>query len=343
MSAAELLVVEDLRVEYLTERGDVRIVDDVSFRIGAGEAYGLAGESGSGKSTIALAILRLLRPPAAITNGRVSFCGTDLLSLNAAELRAFRWKEISLVTQSAMSALNPVLRVGDQIVDAILAHERASRREALERAAGLCDVVGIDRERLRSYPHQLSGGMRQRMVIAIALALRPKLIIMDEPTTALDVVVQQQILKRILDLKEKMGFSILFITHDLALMLQVCDRIGILYAGRLMETAPAATLLGQPQHPYTRGLMSCFLEVHQPKADRHGIPGVPSDPRHPPAGCRFHPRCAFVMDVCRETTPLLTPRGAGHESACHLPGAAGAEVAPSLIPPSEVTAHKVTS
>jgi peptide/nickel transport system ATP-binding protein len=323
MPPADLLVIEDLRVEYLTEGGAVRVVDDVSFRIGAGEAFGLAGESGSGKSTIALAILRLLRPPAAITNGRVSFNGTDLLSLSASELRDFRWKQISLVTQSAMSALNPVLRVGDQIADAICAHEGVSRRVALERAAGLCDVVGIDRERLRSYPHELSGGMRQRAVIAIALCLHPKLIIMDEPTTALDVVVQKQILRRILALKEKMAFSILFITHDLALMLQVCARVGILYAGRLLETAPAATILSAPQHPYTRGLMSCFLEVHQPRADRRGIPGAPPDPRYPLAGCPFHPRCAFAMDACRETRPPLAPRGARHESACLLPAGDG--------------------
>jgi peptide/nickel transport system ATP-binding protein len=327
MSAADLLVVDDLRVEYLTERGPVRVVDGVSFRVGAGEAFGLAGESGSGKSTIALAILRLLRPPAAITGGRVTFAGKDLLAMSAAQLRAFRWKEIALVTQSAMSALNPVLSVGEQIADAILAHEPVTRAQALARAGELFDIVHIDRARLTSYPHQLSGGMRQRAVIAAALALRPRLIIMDEPTTALDVVVQKQILRRIVQLKEEMGFSILFITHDLALMLQVCARIGVLYAGRLMETAPAATILSAPQHPYTRGLMSCFLEVHQPKVERRGIPGTPPDPRQPLVGCPFHPRCAFAMDACRQTRPPLEARGPGHESACLLAGDVAAKEA----------------
>jgi peptide/nickel transport system ATP-binding protein len=319
MPDADLLVIENLRVEYLTEKGNVCVVDDVSFRIGKGEIQGLAGESGSGKSTIAQAILRLLRPPAAITRGRVRFEGRDVLSFGEEELRAFRWKEVSLVTQSAMNALNPVMRVRDQIVDAITAHQCVSRRDALDQSAHLLEIVGIDRDRLSVYPHQLSGGMRQRVVIAIALALRPKLMIMDEPTTALDVVVQQQILRRILELKDELGFSVLFITHDLALMLQLCSRVGILYAGRVVESAPAATLLGRPHHPYTQGLMSCFLEVHQQRAVRRGIPGTPPDPRNPPTGCRFHPRCTFVMDLCRHERPVPIRRGPAHESACHLP------------------------
>jgi peptide/nickel transport system ATP-binding protein len=315
---ADLLTVRNLRVEYLTAKGPVCVVDDVSFRIGVGEVYGLAGESGSGKSTIAQAILRLLRPPAAITNGAISFAGSDILAMGDEALRGLRWKEISLVTQSAMNALNPVMRVSEQIIDAITAHERVTPKQALDRAAELFDVVGIDRDRLSSYPHQLSGGMRQRVVIAIALALRPKLMIMDEPTTALDVIVQKEILRQLLGLKEKLGFSLLFITHDLALMLQVCTRIGVLYAGRLMETAPAGVLLRTPQHPYTQGLMSCFLEVHQKKIARQGIPGAPADLRNPPPGCRFHPRCAFAMDRCSVEQPLPRGRGEGHESACHL-------------------------
>jgi peptide/nickel transport system ATP-binding protein len=316
---APLLSVENLQVTYLTSSGEVPVVDDVSFDVAPGEAFGLAGESGGGKSTIAQAILRVLRPPAAITAGRIHFGGADVLAMDDAALAEFRWKQVSLVTQSAMSALNPVLRVREQIVDTIRAHKRATRAEALERAAELFRIVGIGSDRLSHYPHQLSGGMRQRVVIAIALALRPRLLIMDEPTTALDVVIQRELLSQLLDLKDKLGFSVLFITHDLALMLQVCSRVGIVYGGRLVETAPAATLLAQPHHPYTRALMTCFLDVHQPRQGRAGIAGAPPDPRHPPAGCRFHPRCPFVFDACRCVTPLLTPRGRQHASACHLP------------------------
>jgi peptide/nickel transport system ATP-binding protein len=231
---------------------------------------------------------------------------------------------VALVTQGAMNALNPIMRVRDQMVDAILAHERAPRREAIDRAASSLDLVGIGRDRLQSYPHELSGGMRQRVVIAIALTLGPKLIIMDEPTTALDVVVQQQILSRVLELKDRLGFSVLFITHDLALMLQLCSRIGILYGGRLLETAPAATLLARAQHPYTQGLLSCLLDVHRAKTRLRGIPGTPPDPRNPPSGCGFHPRCGFAMDACRRTQPLLSRRGTDHESACHLSLVSGA-------------------
>jgi peptide/nickel transport system ATP-binding protein len=328
MATPDLLAIENLRVEYLTARGNVCVVDDVSLRIGVGEVYGLAGESGSGKSTIAQAILRLLRPPAAITAGRVLFSGQDLLAASEDELRAIRGKSVALVTQSAMNALNPVMRVRDQIVDAILAHEAVSRARALDRAAALLELVGMGRDRLQNHPHQLSGGMRQRVVIAIALALNPRLVIMDEPTTALDVVVQQQILRRVLELRDRLGFSVLFITHDLALMTQVCARIGVLYGGRLMETAPAETLLTRARHPYTQGLLRCFLDAHQRKTRLLGIPGTPADPRSPPSGCGFHPRCGFALDVCRQTRPPLAPCGPGHENACHLaaapaPGNAG--------------------
>ncbi len=314
----DLLSVENLQITYLTAAGGVRVVDDVSFRVAPGEAFGLAGESGGGKSTIAQAILRVLRPPAAITGGRVRFGGADVLAMDEGALAELRWKKIALVTQGAMNALNPTLRVREQIVDTIRAHKRASREQALERAAELFRVVGIDADRLHSYPHQLSGGMRQRVVIAIALSLRPKLLIMDEPTTALDVVVQRDLLAQIMELKQALGFSVLFITHDLSLMLQVCSRAGIIYGGRLIETAPAATLLHRPQHPYTRALIACALDVHGPRRARPGIAGLPVDPRHPPPGCRFHPRCPLVFERCRRETPLLIGRGPDHLSACHL-------------------------
>ena len=317
-----LFSVKDLCVEYVTPRGPVRAVDHVSFEIGAGQVFGLAGESGSGKSTAAMAAMRLLQPPALITGGEVKFRGRDILKMDEDELRRFRWKEIALVFQSAMNALNPVLTVGAQIADVIETHEGVKKSVALERAAELLQLVGIESSRLKSYPHQLSGGMRQRVVIAIALALKPPLLFMDEPTTALDVVVQKEILQQIAELKQKLGFSILFITHDLSLMLEFCDTVGILYAGKLCEVAPAKTLFSAPQHPYTRGLMNSFPELKGPRQRLEGIPGSPPDLRKPPSGCRFHPRCADRIDVCDTVVPLLLPQGSTsqdrvHVAACH--------------------------
>ena len=313
-----LLSITDLRVEYLTPTGPVRAVDDVSLEIGRGEVVGLAGESGSGKSTIAHAILRTLGPPAAITGGSVVFDGQDVTRMSDAELRKFRWRKISLVFQSAMNALNPVLTVGEQIVDAILVHEPAAPARARLRAVELLRLVGIDPGRFDSYPHQLSGGMRQRVVIAIALALEPPLIIMDEPTTALDVVVQKEILQQVAELKDRLGFSILFITHDLSLMLELSDRIAILYAGRLAEVGTARELLSDPKHPYTRGLMASFPSIRGPRRKLTGIGGAPPDLRNPPAGCRFHPRCQEVLAECPRTEPPLTALESTRRVACHL-------------------------
>ena len=312
-----LLEVEDLRVEYLTEGGRVRVVDDVSFVLRRGEILGLAGESGSGKTTIALALLRLLKAPAAITGGRVRFAGEDVLAMDEAALRRFRWRQVSLVTQSAMNALNPVIPIGEQIADGIEAHEGTTRKAALGRAAELLELVGIEPARLHSFAHVLSGGMRQRVVIAMALALRPPLIVMDEPTTALDVVVQREILTQIARLQAELGFSVLFITHDLALMLALCTRIAVLYAGRLAEAAPARQLLSQARHPYTRGLISCFPDLKSPTTRLIGIGGAPPDPRRPPAGCRFHPRCEQALPACSEAAPTPTFVGPDHEVACH--------------------------
>jgi peptide/nickel transport system ATP-binding protein len=314
----DLLSVEDLSVEYLRRDGDLRVVDGVSFSIGPGEVFGLVGESGSGKSTIALSLVRLLRPPGVITGGRVHCEGRDVLAMSEAELRAFRWRRVSLVTQEAMNALNPLLTVGEQLADPILAHEKVTARAARDRAALLLDLVGVARERLGSYPHELSGGMRQRVVIAMALALRPALIIMDEPTTALDVVVQSEILAHITALREKLGFSVLFIGHDLSLMLSFCARVGVLYAGRLVETAPSATLATGARHPYTQGLVSCLLDPRAPTALRHGIAGQPPDPAQLPGGCHFHPRCPSVLERCPHQRPQLVALGPQHQAACHL-------------------------
>ena len=313
-----LLEVQDLHVRYMTARGPVRAVDGVSFNIAPGEVFGLAGESGSGKSTIAHAIMRLLHPPAVITGGQVRFGGEDVLDMDDDELNDFRWGQVSMVFQSAMNALNPVLTVGEQITDVIDRHLKLPKKEARERAAFLLDLVGIDPQRIESYPHQLSGGMRQRVVIAIALALNPPLMIMDEPTTALDVVVQKEIMEQIEQLKEKMGFSILFITHDLSLMVEFSDRIGVMYAGEIVELAPAHELLENPLHPYTQGLMNSFPSISGPKVRLTGIPGAPPDMVMPPSGCRFHPRCPHVMEQCSAVVPRLREVRPGHLVACHL-------------------------
>ena len=313
-----LLEVRHLAVEYRTPRGPVRAVDDVSFTLGPGEVFGLAGESGSGKSTIAHALLRLLHPPAVITGGQVLYEGTDLLDLTPAELERVRWREIAMVFQSAMNALNPVMTIGAQISDVLRHHLQLSAAAARARAAELLEVVGIAPSRLDAYPHQLSGGMRQRAVIAIALALQPPLIIMDEPTTALDAVVQRDILQQIAALQAQFGFSVIFITHDLSLLIEFATRIAIMYAGEIVELAPARALFEQPLHPYTQGLMNSFPPLTGPKQKLVGIGGTPPDLRTPPSGCRFHPRCAQVQPMHTQVVPRLREVAPGHFVACHL-------------------------
>jgi peptide/nickel transport system ATP-binding protein len=322
---ATLLELRQLVVEYGAGARPARAVDGVDLAIGEGENVGLAGESGCGKTTIANAVMQLLRPPARIAGGSILFQGEDLLGRSVEELRRFRWRNVSMVLQSAMNALNPVMRVGDQFVDAMQAHERIDRRRALARAGELLELVGIDRRRARAYPHELSGGMRQRVIIAMALALQPELIIMDEPTTALDVVVQREILQQIEALKVDFGFAVLFITHDLSLLLEFADRIAIMYAGEIVESASAARLAANPQHPYTQGLLDSFPPLSGPLTRLTGIPGSPPDLRDPPGGCRFNPRCPHCRPeepelYLRQTTerPSLRVVEPGHEVACHL-------------------------
>lgn len=307
---APLLSVDGLAVSYLGDDGDVTVVDGVSFDVHAGEVFGLAGESGSGKSTVAHAVLRLLAPPAAITAGDVSWKGRSLLAASRRELRQVRWSEISLVMQSAMNALNPVATVGDQLTDAARARRRSCRS-----AGELLELVGIDPARDRSYPHQLSGGMRQRVAIAMALALEPDLVIMDEPTTALDVIVQREILDQVARLNRELGVAVVLITHDLSVMFELCSRIAVLYAGRLAEVGPARELLADPHHPYTRGLLRSIPDLTGDRPDA-GIPGAPPDPRQPPSGCRFHPRCPMARDVCRAEAPAVAHLRA-RSWACH--------------------------
>jgi peptide/nickel transport system ATP-binding protein len=316
-----LLEVRGLEVEY----GNVRAVDGVNLQIGTGEILGVAGESGCGKSTVANAVMQILRPPARIVGGSIVFQGEDLTGKSQEELRRFRWRNVSMVFQSAMNALNPVMRVGDQFVDMMQAHERISKHRAIVRAGELLELVGMDKRRVRAYPHELSGGMRQRVIIAMALALSPELVILDEPTTALDVVVQREILQEVEALKRDLGFAVLFITHDLSLLLEFADRIAIMYAGEIVETAPSATLASAPLHPYTQGLLQSFPPLTGPRVRLSGIPGAPPDLRAMPTGCRFHPRCPHCLPDnaalhLRQTSerPRLREIAAGHSVACHL-------------------------
>jgi peptide/nickel transport system ATP-binding protein len=317
--AEPVLSVRDLCVDYISPAGPVRALDRVSLDVEPGEVVGVAGESGCGKSTMAQAILRILPPPAVIGGGQVLLEGRDLLTLSEAELRRVRWERIAMVFQSAMDALNPVLSVGEQIADTLRAHGAApSAAAARARAVELLQMVGIHANRLGSYPHQLSGGMRQRVGIAIALALDPVLVILDEPTTALDVIVEREILEEIQGLQRTQGFAVMFITHDLARMLQISDRVAVFYAAQLVEVAPAAELRTSARHPYTQGLLRAFPSVHGGDVELSSIPGSPPSLRDPPRGCRFHPRCALAIDLCRLREPGLTRLGPGHAAACHL-------------------------
>jgi peptide/nickel transport system ATP-binding protein len=312
-----LLVVRDLCVDYgIGSARPVRAVDRVSFELAPGEVLGLAGESGSGKSTIAHALLRALPPGAAITGGSIHLRGTDVLGLDDEGLRRFRFSQASIVFQSAMNALAPVLRIGEQIADVILAHERVTRQEARRRAGQLLELVGIPAARLSAFPHELSGGMRQRVVIAIALALAPPLLILDEPTTALDVLVQRALLQTLAELRQRLGFAVLFITHDLALLLEMATRIAVLYAGRLVEAAPADQLLQAPRHPYTAGLLRSFPSLSSGTMPE-GIGGAPPDLTAPPPGCRFHPRCPEAEPLCEREVPPLRVVPEGRLCACH--------------------------
>ena len=318
---APLLELRDLVVEYGTERGAVTAVNGVSLAIRPGEIVGLAGESGCGKSTIANTILQVLRPPGRIAGGEIVFKGRNLVGLPPSELRQIRWRHIAMVFQSAMSSLNPVTRIEDQFVDMFRAHQKISKRFATMKAAELLEVVGIDRDRLRAYPHELSGGMRQRVVIAMAMALGPELLLLDEPTTALDVIVQREILQQLEELQREMGFAVLFITHDLSLLVEFSDRIAIMYSGDIVEEANADELFARPAHPYTAGLMASFPPLSGELTTMTGIPGNPPDLHDPPTGCRFHPRCpAARRQPCHLEMPALraldSPK---HQIACHFP------------------------
>ena len=300
-----VLEVSDLSVEYAMEGGTVRAVDSVSFDLEPGEFLGVVGESGCGKSTLLFAIAQLLVPPADITGGSVVFRGHNMVGLTDRQLAAVRWKDLSVVMQSAMNALNPVKSIAAQFKDAMHAHGVTSKHEIADRSAEVLAMVGIDPVHLKSYPHQLSGGMRQRSMIAMALLLTPELVIMDEPTSALDVVAQRSLMVQIKELQEQLGFAVIFVTHDMSLVSHFSDRLMVMYAGRVDEFGPTRQVFDSPQHPYTVGLMEAFPSIRGPRVPLTGIPGSPPNLASPPPGCRFAPRCPKVMTRCRGETPQL--------------------------------------
>jgi peptide/nickel transport system ATP-binding protein len=300
-----LLEVDNLSVSYLTDAADIGAVDRVSLTLHAGEFLGIVGESGCGKSTLLFAIAQLLTPPAEVTSGRVVFKGQDLVQLTDGELRHVRWRDYSVVMQSAMNALNPMKSIAAQFKDTMRAHERISSDAIRTRSAEVLRLVGIDPAHLDSYPHQLSGGMRQRAMIAMALLFTPQLVIMDEPTSALDVVAQRSLMTQIKQLQQQFGFAVIFVTHDMSVIAHYSDRVMVMYAGQVAEIGATASIFERPLHPYSKGLLDAFPSVRGPRRALTGIPGSPPDLGRPPSGCRFHPRCSEVMAQCMTTEPEL--------------------------------------
>jgi peptide/nickel transport system ATP-binding protein len=309
VSSAPILEVRDLVVEYAAPQGQVGAVDHVSFDLAEGEFLGVVGESGCGKSTLLFAIAQLLTAPAAITGGEVVFKGRNLVGLTDKLLAPSRWQDLSVVMQSAMNAFNPVKTIGAQFKDAIKAHQKWSADKIKDRSAEVLRLVGIDPVHVKSYPHQLSGGMRQRAMIAMALLFTPELIIMDEPTSALDVVAQRSLMVQIKELQQKLGFAVIFVTHDMSLVSHFSDRLAVMYAGQIAEIGQTRQVFDSPAHPYSKGLLEAFPSIRGPRVHMTGIPGNPPALLNPPPGCRFAPRCPVVMPRCHDTPPGFYPVG----------------------------------
>ncbi|MEM2129121.1 MAG: ABC transporter ATP-binding protein [Candidatus Bathyarchaeia archaeon] len=315
-----ILDVQNLKMYYQLQKGYVHAIDDVNFSIEKGEGLGLAGESGCGKTSVAITILKILPANAKILGGKILFEGNDITSMDENTLRKeIRWKGLSLVFQGAMNALNPLYKIGDQIIEAIRIHEPdVSPEEAKKRVNKLFELVGIDPSRSNNYPHEFSGGMRQRACIAMALACNPKILIADEPGTAIDVIVQAQVIKLLRDLKEKLNLSMIVISHDLSIIAEICEKAAIMYAGRIVEYGDIVSVYKEPLHPYTTSLIGSFPSIHAERTKLYSIPGSPPDLLNPPEGCRFHPRCKYAMDICRKEVPPMLEIRKNHFVACYL-------------------------
>ena len=315
---ASLLEVRDLTMHFSTLEGDVNAVDKVSFELNKGESIGFAGESGCGKTSLGLTIMKLLPSNAKILGGSIVFDGMDLLKKGEEEVRQqVRWKRMAMVFQGSMNAFCPVHRIGDQIAEAIMLHQNVNRAQASKRVQEVLSLVGIDPSRANNYPHEFSGGMRQRAMIAMALVCNPDFVIADEPTTALDVIVQAQILKLLVELREKLHLSFMLISHDISTIADICEKTSVMYAGKIVELADTLTIFKNPRHPYAKGLISAFPSIRGAKKRLSSIPGFPPDLLNPPKGCRFHPRCPIAMDICQHQEPEIRDLGRNHLVACH--------------------------
>jgi oligopeptide/dipeptide ABC transporter ATP-binding protein len=314
----QLLDVRDLKTYFHTKKGEAKAVDGVSFGLNTGEALGLVGESGCGKTTSALSICQLLPQNGYIAGGEIFVDGVDYSKLDKKEILPHRWKDVSMIFQGAMNAFNPVKTVGWQIAEATILHDGLDKKDAMKRAGDLLDLVEVPRDRVKCYPHEFSGGMKQRAMIAMALACNPKLVIGDEPTTALDVMVQAQILNLLERLRREIHMSMILITHDLSILGETCDKIAVMYAGKIAEIGNVDDIFRRPEHPYTKKLISCFPDISKRKEIPDGIPGFPPNLIDPPKGCRFAPRCEFACEKCREVDPPILKLSDSHSVACHL-------------------------
>ncbi len=313
-----LLEVKNLRTYFRTTKGILKAVDDVSFNLDCGEALGIVGESGCGKTTCALSIAKMLPKEGYIEGGEVLLNGQDLARLSEKEIRAHRWKDVSIVFQGAMNALNPVMTVGKQIAEAIELHDKLDKAAAMQKAADMLELVDIPKDRIDRYPHEFSGGMKQRVMIAMALACNSKVVIGDEPTTALDVMIQAQILELLEKLRQQMDMGLILITHDLSILSETCDRIAVMYAGKIVETGTAEDIFEHARHPYTQRLTACFPDISAKKIIPEGIEGFPPNLIQPPKRCRFHPRCQHAIERCRQDDPAMVWLAKEHQAACHL-------------------------
>jgi peptide/nickel transport system ATP-binding protein len=325
-----LLEVKNLKMYYRLLNGYVKAVDDISFELGRSATIGIVGESGCGKSSLGMSLMGVLPPNGFYAGGHILLDGRDLVTLGENELRHIRWSKISMIFQGAMNALNPVLPIGDQIVEAIRTHKKISETEAVRRVREMFNTVGLPESRINSYPHEFSGGMRQRAIIAMSLVCGPEVVIADEPTTALDVVVQDQILNEIKTLQKELRIAMVLISHDLSIVAERSDRIGIMYAGEFIEIADSVSIFKKPHHPYTIGLLRSIPSIRGDRAELHSLPGVPPSLVNPPEGCRFSPRCPFYRDVCSENEPAAVQVGPDHYARCHF----AAEIARGAHEPS---------